>query len=87
MVREHIREGTYVLAKHAMERQKNRSINLPDILHVLQYGKHEKEKDLFDVKRQTWKHAIRGKTINGVDLRVIVAFQEEMVIITLIRCG
>jgi hypothetical protein len=83
--REHVRKGTYILVKHAMERQEERGISLPDVLRVLEYGRHEKNIDIFDVKNQCWKHAIRGKTINGIDLRVIVAFQKEMVIITVIR--
>lgn len=83
--REHVRRGTYILVKHAIERQGERGIGLPDVLRVLEYGRHEKNMDIFDVKNQCWKHAIRGKTINGIDLRVIVAFHNEMVIITVIR--
>ncbi len=86
-IRGHVRKGTYILAKHAIQRQKERCINLPDVLRVLENGRREREKDSFDIKWQTWKYAIRGKTINGVDLRVIVSFQEEMVIITVIRIG
>lgn len=86
-IREHVQKGTYVLAKHAIERQKDRCINLPDVLRVLEHGKHEQEKDTLDVKWQTWKHAIRGKTINGIDLRVIVAFHENMIIITVIKAN
>ena len=84
-MKKHVRNGTYILREHAMERQKERGIRLPDVLRVLEQGRHEIEKDVFDVKNQCWKHAIRGKTINGVDLRVIVAFHEKMAIITVIR--
>jgi hypothetical protein len=51
----------------------------------LKNGNREEEKELFDVKKQMWKYAIRGKTIDGVNLRVIVAFEEEMIIITVVR--
>ena len=84
-VKEHVRNGTYVLVKHALERQLQKKIDLVGVLRVLSHGRHEKEKDEFDVKNQKWKHAIRGKTIDGIDLRVIVAFQEAMVIITVMR--
>lgn len=84
-VRDHVQNGTYVLVKHAIERQTERSIKLPDVLRVLEYGRHEREKDSFDLKNQKWKYSIRGKTINGIELRVIVAFQDEMVIITVMR--
>lgn len=84
-VKEHIRNGTYILREHAIEMQEKRRINLPEVLHVLEYGRHEVEKDIFDVKNQRWKHAILGRTVNGAGLRVIVAFHEKMAIITVIR--
>ena len=85
MVKLHIKNGTLLLAKHAIDRQKERGIRLPEVLYVLERGRHEREKDLYSVKKQLWKHAIRGKTIDGLDLRVIVAFDKKMVIITVIR--
>ncbi len=84
-VKEHVHEGSYVLVRHAILRKDERQIHLPHILHVLKNGRHEKEKDFFDIKRQIWKYAVRGKTVDGVDLRVIVAFEEKMLIITVIR--
>ena len=84
-VRGHVRRGAYVLSDHAIERQELRRIRLPDVLRVLEYGRHEDQKDIFDVKNQCWKYAIRGRTIDGVDLRVIVAFHEKMAIITVIK--
>lgn len=86
-IKEHVQKGTYVLVKHAIERQEERKIRLPDVLSVLEHGRHEREKDVFDVKRQGWKYAIRGKTINGVELRIIIAFQGPMVIITVMVVG
>lgn len=84
-VREHIQKGTYFLAQHAIERKAERAINLPDILYVLEFGRREKTKDTFDVKRQAWKYAIRGKTTRGLEIRVIVAFEKAMVIITVMK--
>jgi hypothetical protein len=84
-VREHVQKGTYFLSQHAMDRRTERAINLPDILFVLEFGSREKDKDSFDTKRQAWKYAIRGKTTRGIDVRVIVAFEEAMVIITVMR--
>jgi len=84
-IKVHIQNGTYVLREHAIARQQERHIGLPDVLRVLEYGRHENEKDIFEVKNQRWKHAVRGRTISGIDLRVIVAFHEKMAIITVIR--
>jgi hypothetical protein len=38
--------------------------------------------DQFDGKRQSWKYAIHGKTLDGEWIRVIVTFENKMVIIT-----
>ncbi len=84
-VREHIQRGTYFLSQHAVDRKTEQAINLPDILFVLELGHREKVKDSFDTKRQTWKYAIRGKTSGSVGVRVIVAVEETMVIITVMR--
>lgn len=84
-IREHVKKGTYILVKHAIARQIERQINLPQVLHVLEHGIHEEQKDHFDIGRQAWKYAVRGKTIEGIEIRVIVAFEEEMVIITVMK--
>ena len=62
-----------------------RFISLRETLHVLKNGYHEETYSVFEVKKQIWKYAIRGKTPDGVDLRVIVAFVEKMAIITVIE--
>jgi hypothetical protein len=51
----------------------------------LKNGFHERAYTVFEVKKQTWKYAIRGKTPDGIDLRIIVAFMDEMAIITVIK--
>ena len=84
-IKEHLRKGTYILSEHAVTRQKERLVRLTDILYVLEFGRHEQDKDIFDVKYQHWKHAIRGRTVDNVDLRVIIAFHEKLAIITIMR--
>lgn len=62
-----------------------RELELSDVLYVLKHGYHEKRKTTFDEVFQTWKYAIRGKTIDTVDVRIIIAFDEDdMLIITVI---
>jgi len=84
-IRQHIDSGRYRVSKHAIKRQSEREVNLRNILYVLTHGFHEEQKSLFDIAFQTWKYAIRGRTIDGIELRVIVGFAEEMLIITVIR--
>lgn len=84
-IREYLQQGTYIVSAHALQRQDQRLVNLQHVLYVLKNGNREEQKELFDVKRQMWKYAIRGKTIDGIYLRVIIAFEEEMIIITVMR--
>ena len=69
--------GRYRDTMHAVKRQKQRNIILPEILHVLKNGRHEKRKDRFDETFNSWNYAIRGWTLDGLDLRVIVSFEME----------
>ena len=69
--------GTYRDTYHAVERKKERNITLPEIIHVLTSGRHKKSKDQFDEPFNAWNYAIRGWTLDGLDLRVIVSFDNE----------
>lgn len=60
-VRECLKTGKYILTKHALARQHERVINLAETIHVLKNGYEEKNKTCFE--HNTWKYAIRGKTI------------------------
>ena len=86
VIREYADNGNYVLLKHARERGFQRGITEPEWLYVLRNGWHEKRKDQFDDFHQAWSYAIRGKTVDQRDLRVVVSFGEnpQMLIITLI---
>lgn len=77
----------YTQTKHALQRQQERGIDLGDAIYVLKTGYHEKRKTSFDDVNDTWKYAIRGKTFENVDIRIIIAFDEEedMVIITVME--
>lgn len=83
--REKIKLGKYRLTKHAAEQQKERSIDLPDILHVLRNGIHEAEKTLATTTGN-WKYAIKGEIEDARIIRVIISFDAEsdMIIITVI---
>jgi hypothetical protein len=75
--------GKYVHSYHALERHKSREIGLEDVLYVLKHGIHEKRKTTFADDFQSWKYAIRGKTLDNDDIRVIIAFDDSgMIVIT-----
>lgn len=85
-IRRCIDNGLYRQSKHAFDRELEREISLPDVLFVLKTGYHEKPKTSFDEAFQTWKYAVRGKTLDERDIRIIVAFDEnEMMIITVMH--
>jgi hypothetical protein len=85
-VRKYVKARKYRITNHAQERQEQYTITLPELVYVLTHGFHEKDKTLFDNAFQCWKYAIRGKTIDSsIDMRVIVAFKDEMAVLTVIR--
>ena len=87
-IRKYVKTRKYRITRHAQERQEQYNITLPDLLFVLTTGFHEKDKTLFDTKFQTWKYAIRGRTLDSLlELRIIVAFKNEMAVLTVIRLG
>lgn len=89
VIQNRIELDRYVTTIHAWMRQSQRSITLPQIRYVLLNGHHEKKKDVFDKVFCSWNYAIRGKTFDGVDLRVIISFceQDDLLIITAFEVG
>ena len=70
---------------HASERAIERRITRAEYLYVLKNGYHEKNKDKFEELYSSWNYSIRGKTLDKRELRVIVSFDEnDMLIITVI---
>lgn len=87
-IREALDSGKYRDVIHAQERQKERQITRPEYTYVLRTGYHEARKDEFQVDYNVWNYSIRGRTIDQRDLRVVVSFDEEgMLIITTIEVG
>jgi hypothetical protein len=84
-VREHIGNGTYRISRHALEEMEADDLTIPDIKHVLINGRRAKEKDMYSNEWQGWKYAIQGKTMDNKEIRVIVAFEKQMLIITVFK--
>ena len=80
-----IGSGHYLDVSHALVRAGERQITRQEYLYILKHGWHEKRKDEFKEEFNSWNYAIRGKTIDARELRVIVSFDEnDMLIITVI---
>jgi len=78
--------GRYLDTRHATERRKQLQITRPEVVYVLRHGRHEKRKDEFKEEHGAWTYAIRGKTVDGRNLRVCVSLDNgaDMLIITAI---
>jgi hypothetical protein len=86
IIRDCIDKGSYRQSKHAIDREMEREIDLMDVLYVLKTGYHEKQKTTYDDIFHTWKYAIRGKTLDKCDIRIIVTFDDTgMLIITVMH--
>lgn len=84
-IKDAINSGQYRDAVHATERSIEREITRPEYLYVLKNGRHEKSKDKFKQEYNSWNYAIRGKTLDERELRVVISFEENgLLVITVI---
>jgi hypothetical protein len=84
-VRDCLDSGRYYDTSHAVQRKLQRAVSLPHILQVLRDGYHEKRKDEYKPEYDDWNYSIRGITVDKRDIRVVIAFDDnEMLIITVI---
>lgn len=87
-VKKHLDDGTYRFSNHGLERKDQRTVAIPDITNALRNGYHEKKKDCWEEAFKSWNYSVRGKSIDGEDLRIIVSFEVVgLLIITVIRLG
>lgn len=75
-IRACIEQGKYQFSKHALDRVVERGIDIQTTKNVLLNGYEEKRKTKFDKENNKWKYAIRGTTIDGLPVRIIVAIDE-----------
>ncbi len=86
LIRLSVSSGHYLDTFHARIRKGERRIDRVEIEYVLKTGWHEKAKDRFDDVHIAWNYAIRGLTLDGKEIRVIVSFLENrMIIITVME--
>jgi hypothetical protein len=78
---EAVSAGRLLYSNHANERMFERKIVKPEINYVLVNGYHEAKKDQFNVEMNSWDYAIRGKTLDGRRLRIIIALVRPNVLV------
>ena len=81
-----IEEDRFIDTRHSEERQAERDITRREVRYVLKNGWHERSKDEYLERYKAWNYAIRSMTLEDRDLRVIVSFDSDgMLIITAIE--
>lgn len=87
-VRACIETGAYLDTWHSSLRQKERSITRSEVVYVLKTGWHEANRDVYVPYYKAWNYAVRGKTLDSRELRIIVSFDNHgMLVITAIDLG
>lgn len=88
LIKQKAEAGEMIVLPHAISRQALRLITVADIVYVLVHGWHEKKKDKYVPEYLAWNYAIRGNTVDKRELRIVVSFDENgMLVITVIDLG
>lgn len=73
IARQAVQDGHLLYSAHANERMAQRNIIKPEVEYILSKGHHEPKKDKFNTEFESWDYAIKGKTIDGRNLRIVIA--------------
>lgn len=84
-VREAVASGEYRILPHARQRCTERDVAAPDIENALRSGHHVPRRDRFDEPYGSWSYCFEGPSVDGERLRIIVAFDGWMLIVSVIR--
>lgn len=83
-----IEQKKYTFTNHALQRVKERGIDMATTRYILLKGHEDKRKSFFEEANNSWKYAIEGITKDELRVRVIVAFDEDgMLVITVMYVG
>ncbi|GAB4024932.1 MAG: hypothetical protein Fur0010_28160 [Bdellovibrio sp.] len=84
LVKVAIEAGKYRYTGHAEERLQLKLVTRLEVKQALFSGYHEQRKDKFDEDFGEWNYSIHGKTLDERELRIVVSFEEALLIITII---
>ena len=77
----------YRILPHARQRCSERGVTATSIAAVLEGGQDVPWRDRYDVPHRNWSYCFEGAGIDGEDLRVVVAFRDWMLVVTVVRLG
>jgi hypothetical protein len=76
-----VKAGRLLYSVHANARMKERGIIIPEVEYILSRGHHEARKDQFNDEFCAWDYAVRGKTLDGRNLRIVVALVDPNLLV------
>ena len=71
------KDGYYNFVHHARKRLADRAVTVLEISQVIERGFHEARKDVFRAEFGDWNYSIRGKTLDGRDIRLAIAIKSD----------
>lgn len=77
--------GRYRILPHARQRCSERDVSASDIEHALERGHRVPRRDRYDGLHQAWSYCFEGRTIDEDKLRVVITFEDWMLIVTVVR--
>lgn len=76
--------GAYVITAHARSRMAQRAVTLVEVVDILATGHREASHDRYSAPLRSWTYAQRGRTPEARELRVVVAIQGLVAVVTVI---
>lgn len=81
-LRQAVKADKFVIIQHALDRMAERGFISSDVRRALRSGVHDTSKD--DVVRGKWRYRIRGKTVDGKDIKLGVEVEGVVIVVTVI---
>ena len=84
LARRCVAEDRYHDSRHSRERRVERQVTIQEVKLVINAGWREEARDEYRPEYASWSYVIRGKTVDGRGLRLVVSFDEQrwMLLIT-----
>jgi len=86
-VRDAVATGEYRILPHARQRCTERYVSVADIENALEAGHHVPRRDRYDELYSAWSYCFEGPTVDQEPLRIVLAFEDWMLIVTVVRLG
>jgi len=82
-----VETGEYRILPHARRRCSEREVAVPDVEAALEKGRYVPRRDRFDERLASWSYCFEGASVDGEPLRVVVAFENWMLVVTVVLLG